>query len=82
MNKGECKPIPGHTVANQSLQTEGNPPKPACVSTYEETLMDVYEYSVSVGLPYRHVQIDSWCVELSPLLHCATPTDSLPYPPC
>jgi hypothetical protein len=62
VNKGECKPIPGyHAAGNQSLQG-GNPPKPACVSTYEETLMDVYDYSVAVGLPYRHVQIDSWCV--------------------
>jgi hypothetical protein len=28
--------------------------------TYEDTLLDVYEYSQQVGLPYRHVQIDSW----------------------
>ena len=28
--------------------------------TYQETLLDVYDYSKQVGLPYRHVQIDSW----------------------
>lgn len=28
--------------------------------SYEDTLLDVYDYSQQVGLPYRHVQIDSW----------------------
>ena len=28
--------------------------------SYYETLLDVHSYSVEVGLPYRHVQIDSW----------------------
>ena len=28
--------------------------------TYERTLLDVHAYSKQVGLPYRHVQIDSW----------------------
>ena len=63
VNQGECKPTP---VPDQDLQ----PPAKGCKKTYEETLMDVYDYSVEVGLPYRHVQIDSWYVRipfLSPL---------------
>jgi hypothetical protein len=28
--------------------------------TYAQTLLDVHSYSQRVGLPYRHVQIDSW----------------------
>jgi hypothetical protein len=28
--------------------------------TYAETLLDVHAYAEEVGLPYRHVQIDSW----------------------
>ena len=58
VNQGECKPTP---VPDQDLQ----PPAKGCKKTYEETLMDVYDYSVEVGLPYRHVQIDSWYVRIS-----------------
>jgi hypothetical protein len=36
--------------------------------------MDVYDYSVEVGLPYRHVQIDSWYVNISfPSAPASTP---------
>jgi hypothetical protein len=28
--------------------------------SFEDTLLDVHAYSQRVGLPYRHVQIDSW----------------------
>ena len=31
--------------------------------------MDVYDYSVEVGLPYRHVQIDSWYTNISLCRH-------------
>ena len=33
---------------------------PEAKKTYAETLLDVHAYAVKVGLPYRHVQIDSW----------------------
>jgi len=42
-----------------------HPPASGCKKTYEETLLDVYEYSKAVGLPYRHVQIDSWWCKCS-----------------
>ena len=58
VNKGECKPT---ATVNEGLR----PPASGCRKTYEETLMDVYEYSIKVGLPYRHVQIDSWYVNIS-----------------
>ncbi|KAK7471362.1 hypothetical protein BaRGS_00036000 [Batillaria attramentaria] len=34
-------------------QTEPN-------KTYEQTILDVYNYSLSLNLPYRYVQYDSW----------------------
>ena len=52
-----CKPN-----AASAEQSE-HPPASGCKKTYEETLLDVYEYSKAVGLPYRHVQIDSWWCE-------------------
>ena len=55
VNKEECKP---NAAAGQILR----PPVDGCKKTYEETLMDVCDYSIEVGLLYRHVQIDSWCV--------------------
>ena len=60
VDKTECKPTAGGV--NQSLGGLHPPHKGGCTKSYEETLMDVYDYSVAVGLPYRHVQIDSWCV--------------------
>jgi hypothetical protein len=27
---------------------------------YEQTLYDVHDYAASAGIPYRHVQLDSW----------------------
>lgn len=66
VNKGECKPSP---TAEQGLQ----PPAKGCKKTYEETLMDVYDYSLEVGLPYRHVQIDSWYIKISFSVHPVGP---------
>ena len=55
VDKTQCKPN-----AASADQSQMHPPASGCTKTYEETLLDVYEYSKAVGLPYRHVQIDSW----------------------
>lgn len=30
--------------------------------TYTDVLMDVYNYSVKQGIPYKALLLDSWCV--------------------
>ena len=65
VDQTECKPVntTAGGVGNTTASLTGlHPPHGGCTKSYEETLMDVYDYSVAVGLPYRHVQIDSWCV--------------------
>lgn len=34
--------------------------KPEKGKTYADTLYDVHAYAMEVGIPYRHVQLDSW----------------------
>jgi len=79
VNKGECKPT---AAVNEGL----HPPVSGCKKTYEETLMDVYDYSVEVGLPYRHVQIDSWCISflssLASIVFCVVGTLLTPADTC
>jgi hypothetical protein len=71
VNKGECKPT---AAVNEGL----HPPVSGCKKTYEETLMDVYDYSVEVGLPYRI----SFLSSLASIVFCVVGTLLTPADTC